>query len=101
MTPEWAIGTSIALAVLVGGIIIRDRQVMKSITDGDKELLKSVNEGDEKVHHRINNILITHVKKDDLEMYLKPLKDNVTEMREEQRGTNQRIDTLLNAMVKE
>lgn len=86
---EWVVSTAIGLVVLIGGIIVRDRQVMKTINDGD-----------EKLHQRINRVSDTYVRRDDLNGHIKHIEQMVNQMREEQRETNRRIDALLAAMTK-
>ncbi|QDP56573.1 MAG: hypothetical protein GOVbin2380_8 [Prokaryotic dsDNA virus sp.] len=85
---EWLIGAAIALFSVIGGMIVRDRQVMKSI-----------NEGDEKLHERINKVQSEYVRRDDLNGHISSIEKSVHEMREEQRETNRRIDALLTAMT--
>jgi len=86
---EWLIGALIALISLIGGIIVRDRQVMKTIADGD-----------DKLHQRINRVSDTYVRRDDLNGHITHIEQSVNQMREEQRETNRRIDALLAAMTK-
>ncbi len=86
---EWLIGIVIAAVSLIGGIIVRDRQVMRAI-----------NEGDEKLHQRINRVSDTYVRRDDLNGHIQSIENTVNQMREEQRETNRRIDALLAAMTK-
>tara|TARA_Y100001973_G_scaffold106643_1_gene186059 strand:- start:7970 stop:8257 length:288 start_codon:yes stop_codon:yes gene_type:complete len=86
---EWLIGIIIAAISLIGGIIVRDRQVMRAI-----------NEGDEKLHQRINRVSDTYVRRDDLNGHIQSIENTVNQMREEQRETNRRIDALLAAMTK-
>lgn len=78
---------AIALVGMIGGLIIRDRQVMKSISEGDNE-----------VHRRVDIVVKDFVQKNDLEQYLRPITNSLDQVREEQRATNQRIDRVL-AMV--
>lgn len=86
---EWQIlAVIVALIAAIGGIIVRDRQVMKSI-----------NEGDEKLHERINKAQSEYVRRDDLNGHISSIEKSVHEMREEQRETNRRIDALLTAMT--
>lgn len=86
---KWFIGALIGLFTAVGGLIVRDRQVMKSI-----------NEGDEKLHERINNVQANYVRRDDLNGHIQSIENNVRSMREEQRETNRRIDAVLGALAK-
>lgn len=86
---KWLIGAFIGLFTAVGGLIVRDRQVMKSINDGD-----------EKLHERINNVQANYVRRDDLNGHIQSIENNVRSMREEQRETNRRIDAVLGALAK-
>ena len=84
VTTEWAIGVGISLAALIGGIMVRDRQVMKTIEQGDQVL-----------HGRINDVKEDYVRRDDLVSHVKPMETMVALLRDEQRATNRRIDKLL------
>ena len=81
---QWIVATGISIAVLVGGMIMRDRQVMKAIAEGDAEL-----------HHRINEVKDSYVRRDDLNGHMNTIEESVKAMRVEQRATNSRIDNLL------
>lgn len=85
---EWLITTLVAFFALVGGIIVRDRQVHKAISDGD-----------EKLHERLNKVQSEYVRRDDLNGHIQSIENSVNQMREEQRETNRRIDALLAAMT--
>lgn len=73
-----------SVAALVGGAIVRDRQVMKAITDGDKEL-----------HARVNDVRDEYVRRDDLDGHLVRLERSMQAIVEGQKETNKRIDELL------
>jgi hypothetical protein len=86
---QWLIGTLIALGALIGGIIVRDRQVMNDIQTGD-----------EKLHDRITKVQAEYVRRDDLNGHIQIIENSVNQMREEQRETNRRIDALLTTLTK-
>ena len=86
---QWLFGTLIALIGVIGGIIVRDRQVMKAINDGD-----------EKLHDRITKVQSEYVRRDDLNGHIQSIENSVNQMREEQRETNRRIDALLTTLTK-
>jgi len=86
---RWLLGILIAGAASVGGIIMRDRHVLKSIS-----------EGDEKLHVRINTFEKSFVRRADLNGHMQTIENMVNQMREEQRETNQRIDRVLQLMIK-
>ncbi len=81
------IAIGLTVVGLIGGIIVRDRQVMKAISDGDNVL-----------HVRINKVQSEYVRRDDLNGHIQSIENSVNQMREEQRETNRRIDQLLTAM---
>lgn len=87
---QWFIGALIALIGVIGGIIVRDRQVMNAI-----------NSGDEKLHDRITKVQSEYVRRDDLNGHIQSIENSVNQMREEQRETNRRIDMLLTSLSKE
>lgn len=88
MTLELFIALSVGMVTIIGGIIVRDRQVMKAIQDGD-----------EKLHKRINTVEHSYVRKEDLNGHLRSIETLVTGVRDEQRATNTRIDNLLTILA--
>jgi uncharacterized membrane protein YhiD involved in acid resistance len=81
------IGWGLTVLAIVGGIILRDRQVMSTIQDGD-----------DKLHHRINDTRDQYVRRDDLAQHIQRIEKTVDEMRiemREQRRTNERLDSTL------
>ncbi len=83
------IGIGLTVIGVIGGIIVRDRQVMKAIADGDNVL-----------HARVTRVQEEYVRRDDLNGHISSIENSVNQMREEQRETNRRIDALLTAMSK-
>jgi len=81
------ITTAIGIIGLMGGMIIRDRQVTKAINDGDAEL-----------HRRVNRIQEHYVRRDDLDKHLESIETLVGTIRDEQRETTRRIDEVLRSM---
>lgn len=84
---EWLIGAVGTLFTLVGGAIVRDRQVMQTIRDGD-----------EKLSDRCGKIETAYVPKSDMEMYFRRFEQSLDHMQSEQARTNTRIDAVLNAL---
>lgn len=82
------IGIGLTVVAIIGGIIVRDRQVMKAIQDGDNVL-----------HARVTRVQEEYVRRDDLNGHISSIENSVNQMREEQRETNRRIDALLTAMT--
>lgn len=81
------IGWGLTVLAIVGGIILRDRQVMSTIQDGD-----------DKLHHRVNETRDQYVRRDDLASHIQRIEKTVDEMRvemREQRHANERLDTTL------
>lgn len=87
---QWLIGALIAIVSMIGGIIVRDRQIMKEINEGDKEL-----------QDRITKVQSEYVRRDDLNGHIQSIENSVHQMREEQRETNRRIDSLLTLLTKQ
>ena len=85
---QWLIGAIVAAVSMIGGIIVRDRQIMNKIS-----------EGDEKLHDRITKVQSEYVRRDDLNGHVQSIENSVNQMREEQRETNRRIDALLTTLT--
>ncbi len=87
--------TVATLAALIGGFVMRDRIVMKAISQGDAEL-----------HSRINDVKDKYVRRDDLgahiasiERAVEDIKESqrtgLNDLKEEMRRTHTRIDEVL------
>jgi len=81
------IGAGLVIIGLIGGIIVRDRQVHKTIAEGDNIL-----------HARITKVQEEYVRRDDLYNHIRSIENIVNQMREEQRATNARIDAVLSSL---
>lgn len=88
MSIEWTIGifvtTFFSIFTLMGGLIVRDRQITKTIHDGDSE-----------THERIDKIREDYVRNDELSKHMQNVSDNVQNLILELRVTNERIDKVL------
>lgn len=73
-----------ALAAILGGVILRDRQVFKAITEGDAKL-----------HERITIVQKEYVRRDDLTNHIRQIENSVNMIHAEQQATNARIDVVL------
>ena len=85
---SWIIGSAMALVVMIGGIIARDRQLTRMVQDGD-----------EKLHDRINRVREDMVRRTDLDDHLqrvdKSLQTLDANIREQGRETTRRLDQLI------
>lgn len=90
---NWIIGTGLSVIAIIGGIIARDRQ-----------LTRLISEGDDKLHDRINRVRDDYVRRVDLDGQIARLDKNVDELRDEIRQsrneTNQRLDAIIAAVAK-
>jgi predicted RNase H-like nuclease (RuvC/YqgF family) len=102
-------GAAIVGAVaLVGGFIVRDRQVMRAIGEGDgkiharvDELTKSCvtkNEVD-RLNDKTDLIIKEYVQKSDLDSHLEPMKTTLMQISVSLRENNRRIDTVLEKIL--
>jgi hypothetical protein len=66
---QMLIGIVAAGVAIIGGIIVRDRYVAKSIRDGDAEL-----------HSRINKVKDDYVRRDDLDKHLERIEHKLDEL---------------------
>ncbi len=81
------VAIGLTIVGLIGGIIVRDRQVHKAIAEGDSVL-----------HARITKVQEEYVRRDDLYNHVRSIENSVNQMREEQRATNARIDAVLSSL---
>ena len=84
------------IVAMVGGFIVRDRMVVRAISEGDSKL-----------HARIDKVKDEYVRRDDLSDHIVRIEKSVAAMKEEQRRTNdeqrrtnERIDKILAAVLK-
>ncbi len=81
---RWLIGAVFGLMAAIGGIIARDREVIRKI-----------NEGDERLSERITKVQTEYARKEDLTDHVLRVEQSVESMRNELRETGRRIDSLL------
>lgn len=108
MVIEWSviIGLAALIATIVGGVIARDRAIVRMIHNNHEDATKAIKDGDDVLHERVNRTrddLSNHyVKRADLDGHLQRIEKSVTDMRqeirEERRDTNQRLDAVLQAV---
>ena len=81
---KWLIGAVMTLITVIGGIVVRDREVMRKIDDGDARLAE-----------RITKVQTEYARKEDLTDHVLRVEQSVESMRNELRETNRRIDSLI------
>lgn len=81
---RWLIGAVMTLITVIGGIVVRDREVMRKIDDGDARLSE-----------RITKVQTEYARKEDLTDHVLRVEQSVESMRNELRETNRRIDSLI------
>ena len=79
-----------SVAALLGGVIVRDRQVHRTIAAGD-----------EKLHLRVNRIQDVYVRREEFNQRMHSLENTLNQMRQEQMAFNTRLDTLLSTLLRE
>lgn len=113
---DWGVVVSFIglMVVVIGAVIARDRQITNMIhknhienTDAVTDAAKLASDGDKELHSRINR-LREHadnefVRRADLDGHLHRIEKGVaeirTEMRDERRETNNRLDAVLTALT--
>jgi len=75
---SWLLNTLIGmagfLAAVLGGSIVRDRQIFRQIR-----------EGEDRLHERINRVREDYVRREDLDNHIQRLETNVKDLRDEVR----------------
>lgn len=83
----------IAFVGMIGGILARDRQLTRLITDGD-----------DKLHDRVNRVRDEYVRRADLNGHIQRLDANIQNLAKDMHDTSQettrRLDAILTAMSK-
>lgn len=77
---EWVIGTVLAIVAMLGGAVVRDRQVFKAIRDGDEKLGDKLTTGDKALDDRIDKTRDDYVRRADLEQHIKHLETSVAQL---------------------
>lgn len=109
MVIEWSvlIGVVGLVVAIVGGVIARDRAIVKMIHNNHDEASKAIKEGDDMLHERVNRtrdeMHDQFVRRADLDGNLSRIEKGVTdlraEMQTERRETNSRLDAVLQAVA--
>lgn len=81
---RWLVGAAMTLITVIGGIVVRDREVMRKIDEGDARLSE-----------RITKVQTEYARKEDLTDHVLRVEQSVESMRNELRETNRRIDSLI------
>lgn len=77
------------IITVIGGFIVRDRQIREKMADGD-----------EKLHQRINDFRNEYVRRDELGTHIKSLERSVDRVEQSVHGISQRLDNITVALVK-
>lgn len=77
-------------ATLIGGVIMRDRQVHKTIAAGD-----------EKLHLRINRIQDAYVRREEFNQRMAALEGNLQQIHQGLVTLNTRLDNLLSSLIQD
>lgn len=104
MDIPWLIGTAIALFALVGGVIARDRYVLRLIATEVAAVKKDCKEDTNTLHERLNRVRDEYVRRTDMDNHIVRLDQSVQQLASELRlsstATNQRLDALMAHLVK-
>lgn len=97
------IGIGVSFVTLVGGIIARDRYVLRLIsTEIEKARAASKSETDA-LHERVNRVRDDYVKRVDLDSHIVRLDSNMQKLSEDVRNsanaTNTRLDALMSHLL--
>jgi len=98
-SPHIIYGTILSAIVAIGSLIARDRQTHKAISDGDSALHKALIDSDNALHARITKMQEKYVHQGELSRHTQGIETQLTQIREEQRETNRRIDHVLTALT--
>lgn len=89
----WLIAAAVGVIGVIGGIVARDRYIIRSMADGD-----------EKLHERINRVREDYVRRDDLDGHIARLEKEVSGLKDDQRASSAalmaRLDSLFELIVK-
>lgn len=77
-------------AALIGGVIMRDRQVHRTIAAGD-----------EKLHIRVNRMQDDYVRREEFNQRMHSIETMLGQMRQDQVAFNSRIDSILATLIRE
>jgi hypothetical protein len=94
----------IGVVALVGGFIVRDRQVMKAIGEGDGKIHDRVDDcvtkqDLQRVEEKTDMIVKEYVQKSDLESQLEPMKTTLSQISVSIRESNRRMDKILETVL--
>jgi len=100
---QWLIGAAFAFVGLIGGVVARDRYVMRLVNGEDETTRKMVREEADKLHERLNRTRDEYVRRVDLDGHIIRLEGSVRELANEMRSntqsTNHRLDAVLAHLV--
>jgi hypothetical protein len=91
MSVEWLAGMGLTLIGIVGGIIARDRYIFSKISECEKNISKS----ERNFYEKLAEVKHEYVRRDDLDNWLKRVEETLTEIKQEQVRTNEKIFELI------
>ena len=86
---QWIIALAVSIVSMVGGIIVRDRQVIRMI-----------NSGDERICDKLSQVEKNYVRIEHMNGHIKTIENMIQAMRQEQQETNRRIDMVLSEIAR-
>jgi uncharacterized protein with von Willebrand factor type A (vWA) domain len=100
MTDDYAFfGTLFALVCCVGGVVARDRTILRLISEGDSKVQAATEKKMDVLHERVNKTRDEFVRRDDLDGHLSRIEKSIGIMHEEQRDMNKRLNEFIAVTV--
>ncbi len=97
---QWLAGFVVAIIGIVGGVIMRDRQIMDKITQSYDRVNDRMSQAEDRLNERITKVQQDYVRRDDVKNAMSNFESSINQMREELRETNRRIDMFLASLTK-
>ena len=95
----WIVGVAFTLITVIGGIIARDRYILRLISKSHEDTVREAQRAADKLDDRLNRVKDDYVRRVDLDAHIGRLDNSVqsltSEMRSSSAQTNQRLDAIL------
>ena len=88
-----------AVAGVVSGIIIRDRQMQRSISKIGEDFGRNIDQKVNELHERVNRVRDEYVKRIDLDAHIKRLEQDFRDLRDEIRTSHKENTALLHQLL--
>lgn len=97
---KWIVGVALTLLAVIGGYIMRDRMLMKTITESDNDIRKDLALLKDDVFNKIASVRTDYVRRDDLTAHLERTEATIDAIKRDIVYSNDKVERKLDELFK-